>query len=145
MLAIVSGTPRKHFREISKIAVPMKIRIFLWQLVRKRLPSNDNVHRRHGPSNGRCAMCDEFEDTSHIFFRCPLAKFMWSAVRELLVYPWNPSYFADVICGLVIRPGNPSAFLQSAALPCVGHCGTRTSLQSKGCFHPNLLMVYIKC
>ena len=90
------GSPRKHFSEIWGIAIPLKICVFLWQLVRKRLPSNDNISRRHGPSCGRCALCDEWEDTNHIFFGCTLAKFLWSAVRELLSISWNPSCFADL-------------------------------------------------
>jgi hypothetical protein len=31
---------------------------------------------------------------SHLL--CPLAKFMWSAVRELLACFWNPTFFADL-------------------------------------------------
>jgi hypothetical protein len=81
---LFQGTPRKHFSDIWKVDVPMKICIFLWQLLRKRLPSNDNIHRIRSPSSGRCALCSEAEDTAHIFFLCPLARFMWSAVRELL-------------------------------------------------------------
>ena len=93
---LCQGSPRKHFLEIWRIAVPQKIKIVLWQLIRKRLPSNDNIRRRRGPTTGRCALCDEFEDTNHIFFTCPLARFMWSAVQELLGCDWNPSCFADL-------------------------------------------------
>jgi hypothetical protein len=95
-LRLCQGTPRKHYGVLWRIAVPLKIRIFLWQLVRKRLPSNDNIRRRRGPSSGRCALCGEMEDTNHIFFTCVLARFMWSAVRELLHCSWNPTCLADV-------------------------------------------------
>ncbi|XP_071677232.1 uncharacterized protein [Lolium perenne] len=104
---LCQGTPRKHFSDIWKIAVPMKIRIFIWQLLRNRLPSNDNIRRRRGPSSGRCALCSEVEDTAHIFFLCPLARFMWSAVRELLGCSWNPTCFAELyrlLDGLVWKP-----------------------------------------
>ena len=73
-----------------------KIKIFLWQLIMKQLPSNDNIRRRRGPTTGRCALCGEFKDMNHIFFTCPLARFMWSAVRELLGCEWNPSCFAGL-------------------------------------------------
>ena len=33
---------------------------------------------------------------NHIFFTCPLARFMWSAARELLQCSWDPSCFADL-------------------------------------------------
>ena len=94
-LMLCQGLPHKHFCQIWGIGVPLKIRIFLWQLARKRLPSNDNIARRKGPSTGRCGLCGDPEDTNHIFFDCTLAKFMWSAVRELLHCSWNPSCFAD--------------------------------------------------
>ena len=59
---LCQGVPRKHYSEIWGIAVPLKVRIFLWQLVRKRLPSGDNLTRRNGPSNGLCEMCGQVED-----------------------------------------------------------------------------------
>ena len=93
---LYQGIPQKHFSEIWKIAIPLKVRIFLWQLARKRLPANENIRKRKGPSTGRCALCGEVEDSDHIFFSCTLARFMWSAVRELLSCSWNPSSFADV-------------------------------------------------
>lgn len=93
---LCQGTARKHYSELWRVAIPLKIRVFLWQLVRKRLPTNGNIQQRHGPSNGRCTLCDEHEDTNHMFFICPMAKFLWSAVRELLGCSWNPSCFADL-------------------------------------------------
>ena len=95
-LKLCQGLPQKHFCQIWGIGVPLKIRIFLWQLARKRLPSNDNIARRKGPSTGRCGLCGDPEDTNRIFFDCSLAKFLWSAVRELLHCSWNPSCFADL-------------------------------------------------
>jgi mannosylglycoprotein endo-beta-mannosidase len=71
-------------------AVPPKIKIFTWQLVRGRLPSNDHILNKHGPSDGRCALCGEWETADHIFFQCPLAQFLWSGVREMLSVSWNP-------------------------------------------------------
>jgi hypothetical protein len=53
----------KYFSDIWRISSPLKIRVFLWKLVRKRLPSSDNTRHQHGPSMGRCAMCGEWEDT----------------------------------------------------------------------------------
>jgi hypothetical protein len=40
--------------------------IFLWQLIRERLPSAEQVARRNGPSDGSCALCGELEDGDHI-------------------------------------------------------------------------------
>ena len=40
-----------------------------------------NVAKHHGPTAGLCAVCRVLEDANHVFFRCPLARFAWSAVR----------------------------------------------------------------
>jgi hypothetical protein len=71
--------------------VPPRIKVFLWQLIRSRLPSNDQVARRRGPFDSLCSLCEEPEDCNHIFFACHLARFMWEGARELLGTVWNPA------------------------------------------------------
>jgi hypothetical protein len=96
------------------------VRIFLWQLARKRLPSNENIRRRRGPTTGACALCGETEDNNHIFFSCPLAKFMWSAVRELLGHSWDPSCLPDIFRLLQNQVGQTRRvfWIASVALLC---------------------------
>ena len=60
-------------RGLWKAPVPMKIKFFLWPVLRDRLPSATNVAKRNDPSNGRCSLCDLQEDANHTFFKCPLA------------------------------------------------------------------------
>ncbi|KAK1613172.1 hypothetical protein QYE76_036845 [Lolium multiflorum] len=103
--SLCQGIPHKHYGIVWEIKVPLKVRIFLWQLSKHRLPSNDNIRKRRGPSNGTCALCLEVEDNNHIFFRCPLARFMWSAVRDLLGCSWNPSCFADIFWYMRVHVG----------------------------------------
>jgi hypothetical protein len=50
-------------------AVPLKIKIFTWQLAWGRLPSNDQILARFGPSEGKCALCGNIEYVEHIFFQ----------------------------------------------------------------------------
>jgi hypothetical protein len=57
-------------------SMPLKIKIFLRQLARGRLPSNDKILLRRGPSDGNCALCGSPEDMDHIFFNCCLAQLM---------------------------------------------------------------------
>lgn len=95
-LKLCEGAPMRHFVVLWKIAVPLKVCIFLWQLARKRLPTRVQIQRRHGPSNGICALCGSHEDVNHIFFECAFAKLMWSVVRELLPGSWNPSCFTKL-------------------------------------------------
>jgi hypothetical protein len=78
---------------IWKNRFPTKIKIFLWQMARGRLPSNDQILKRRGPSDGLCALCGLPENVDHIFFRCVLAKFVWAGIRDMLGVTWDPSSF----------------------------------------------------
>jgi hypothetical protein len=84
-------------QESLRTHVPPKIKVFLWQLIRNRLPPSVQVAKRNGPSDGLCSLCHEPEDCNHIFFLCPMARFMWAGVRELLQCDWNPGGAGDFI------------------------------------------------
>jgi hypothetical protein len=96
-MRLSQGAVVTHFKDVWRMKVPPRIRVFLWQLIRGRLPSCEQVAKRHGPSDGRCAFCGEIEDCNHIFFSCHLARFMWAGVRELLSCSWNPAGAGDFV------------------------------------------------
>ena len=48
--------------------LPLKIKIFTWQLALDRLPTCKQLAQHLGTSNGNCALCGEPEDASHVFF-----------------------------------------------------------------------------
>jgi hypothetical protein len=72
-----------------KAPLPLKTKIFVWQLLRDRLPTAVEVAKRHGPGNGQCPLCDVPETTHHIIFTCPAARFLWSFVAEALGPEWQ--------------------------------------------------------
>lgn len=76
--------------------LPLKIRIFLWQLVRGRLPSGIEVVKRNGPGDGQCPLCEVLEDSNHIFFICPSARFLWSCLREVVGGRWCHDNLPDL-------------------------------------------------
>lgn len=84
-------------RGLWKAGLPLKIKIFLWQMFQNRLPTADNVAKRNGPSDGSCVVCGTLEDANHALFRCHLARFAWSAVRASFQQNWNPSSGADLL------------------------------------------------
>nr|XP_051197209.1 uncharacterized protein LOC127310588 [Lolium perenne] len=73
---LTQGASVSHFRDVWRARVPPKIKVFLWQLIRGKLPSSEQVAKRRAPSNGRCSLCGEVEDCNHIFFTCHMAGFM---------------------------------------------------------------------
>jgi hypothetical protein len=80
---------------IWKAILPLKIKIFTWQLAINRLPCSEQINHRFGPSDGLCVMCGQVESADHIFFACAFAAFMWSGVRAILHVNWNPTSFAQ--------------------------------------------------
>ncbi|KAE8814193.1 abc transporter g family member 37 [Hordeum vulgare] len=80
-----------------KAPLPLKIKIFVWQLLRDRLPSGTEVLKRHGPGNGFCPLCHVPETGSHIMFSCVAAQALWCFVREALGPEWEASDLADFL------------------------------------------------
>jgi hypothetical protein len=92
---INQGPSLPHESLLWSAKLPLKIKIFLWQMAKGRLPSNAQINRRHGASDGNCALCGTSETVDHIFFSCHLACFAWSGIREALGVQWNPHSFQD--------------------------------------------------
>jgi hypothetical protein len=57
-LRLVQGATVAHAKDIWKIACPLKVRIFIWQLARGRLPANDQIRKLHAPSDELCRLCN---------------------------------------------------------------------------------------
>jgi hypothetical protein len=106
-LALSRGASVVHFRDMRAVKLPLKIRIFTWQLVLNRLPTREALAHRRGPSDGRWALCGESESASHLFFSCSLAKFGWSVVRQMLGCRWSPSSFPQFFHILSTFAGRP--------------------------------------
>jgi hypothetical protein len=66
-------------------------------MAKEKMPANEQIQRRHGNSNGQCALCGRVESISHIFFSCVLASFMWSEIREAFGVQWNPENLSDFL------------------------------------------------
>lgn len=90
-LGLTLGAADTCFKEAWRTRAPPKVKVFLCQVIWRRLPSCEQVAKRYGPSDGRCVLCLGIEDCNHIFFSCPIAKLMWDGVRELLHCDWNPA------------------------------------------------------
>ncbi|KAE8781876.1 hypothetical protein D1007_44816 [Hordeum vulgare] len=80
-----------------KALLPLKIKIFVWQLLQDRLPSGTEVLKCHGTGNGICPLCHVPETGSHILFSCVAAQALWCFVREALGPEWEVSDLADFL------------------------------------------------
>jgi hypothetical protein len=92
--ALHQGFSVFRFKDPWKVRLPLKIKYFLWQVARGRIPSGDQVQKRHGPRDGLCPLCGEAKDQNHILFSCVLAKFRCSVFSETLGQQWAPVSFS---------------------------------------------------
>ena len=68
----------RRCRVIWKQRLPLKIRIFGWLLVRRRLMTRAMRHHLVPGAIMNCPLCDgEIEDCSHLFFTCPMVQEAW--------------------------------------------------------------------
>jgi hypothetical protein len=111
--------------------LPLKIRIFTWQLALNCLPSSA---ARHGPGTGRCSLCGEVEDASHIFFNRSLVKFMLSVSRQLLRCNWSPTNFPQfysLVSSLLGRHRRTVWALFAAQFWTLWHVRNKLTIESK--------------
>ena len=62
--------------------VPLKVVLFAWRLLRDRLPTKDNLFRRHVViiNDQFCAGCEEVEISSHLIIHCDLFGTIWNHI-----------------------------------------------------------------
>jgi len=87
------GVQVKEVDNIWKTSLPMKIKVFLWQLSHNKLQSAVALKRRGWKGSTRCVLCGRHESVSHIFFTCSLARFVWACLSEIfggtIPYSWD--------------------------------------------------------
>ena len=70
------------WRWIWRSRIPLRIRVFLWLLLRRRLMTRSLRQQMVPNSSAECAMCGAIlEDCDHLFIRCPVAQAVWTLTR----------------------------------------------------------------
>jgi len=95
--SLFSSPVRAWTSPLWKSPIPLKIKIFVWQLLRDRLPSGVEVRKRQGRGDGLCPMCGIPETGTHILFTCPAARFLWNFVHEALGPAWQASDLGEFL------------------------------------------------
>lgn len=80
---------------IWKSRLPLKIKIFMWQLRHNKLSAAVVLKRRGWKGDIHCSLCGAVEISDHIFFRCPLATYSWCCLRDTFGWYSFPTSTAD--------------------------------------------------
>jgi hypothetical protein len=79
---------RPVWRTIWKCPVPPKVKMLAWKIFSNALATQQSMLRRLMITNGTCMICGiEEEDTFHVFMRCPHARQLWLAMKEVWPLP----------------------------------------------------------
>ena len=91
---LIPGRIDDRFKGLWQARIPLKIRIFLWQAIRRKLPASDQIVKWHGNAI-RLALFVQRWKTSHYLQMLP--GLVWVELRPLLVkLHLEPSGFNDL-------------------------------------------------
>ena len=63
-----------------KIKIPLRVKTFIWLVLKKSILTGDVLLKRGGVCEKSCLFCGQDESIDHLFFRCPLARYVWNTV-----------------------------------------------------------------
>jgi hypothetical protein len=85
---------------IWKTKLPLKIKIFLWQLANNKLQASTVLKKRGWKGDIHCCLCGRVETVNHIFFQCSMAQFVWCCVRIVFGLIDSPASWSDLRVGV---------------------------------------------
>jgi hypothetical protein len=66
---------------IWKLKLPLKIKIFMWYLIKNIALTKDNLARKHWKGSLKCCGCSLNESVQHLFLDCSVARCIWRGVQ----------------------------------------------------------------
>jgi hypothetical protein len=61
--------------------VSLKIKIFMWYLIKGVVLTKDNLIKRIWQGNKKCVLCESNESIQHLFINCHFARFIWRLIH----------------------------------------------------------------
>jgi hypothetical protein len=88
---------KKQKREVMWQAhMPLKVKKIVCLVLRNRIQTVDNLDRKNWQGDKKCQLCGEEENVDRLIFRCPIAVFMWTVMREGLEWSRSPCCVQDL-------------------------------------------------
>lgn len=72
-----NGVEWNWLRDVWKLTVPPKLKLFLWKMKQGALPVNRRLQILMITPTAKCVFCEAEETTLPRFFHCPLARQFW--------------------------------------------------------------------
>jgi ribonuclease HI len=83
-----SEEKEKQWKNLWKVKVPAKLKIFAWRLARSSLPTGQERVRRHMSTTSVCPICSAADDDwRHSLINCNMARAVWALMDDEIVDP----------------------------------------------------------
>jgi hypothetical protein len=63
-----------------RVKIPLRVKNFLWLVLKKSILTKHVLLKRGGKCIKNCLFCGKEESINHLFFACPLARYIWNIV-----------------------------------------------------------------
>lgn len=117
---------RSHADNVWHRHIPTKISLFVWRLLRNRLPTQDNMLQRnilHATGSSCVAGCETLETARHLFLSCGTSSTLWSYVFTWLslhtIIPYDLRDHHFQFCYMAGLPRSTHSYLQGIWYACV--------------------------
>jgi hypothetical protein len=74
----------KCWTKVWKVDVPSKIKVFLWRLAKRSLPTTDLLHHRNMLTTHACSLCGARDTWRHSLMECVMARSVWALAEEVV-------------------------------------------------------------
>ena len=74
---IVNQIAMPRNKALWKLKVPLKVKIFVWFLIKGVILTKDNFLKWNWKGDEKCYFCNNKETIQHLFFECHVARFIW--------------------------------------------------------------------
>jgi hypothetical protein len=82
-----------HYNWIWKSKIPLKIKIFMWQMCQDAILTSENMKKRKWPGAPTCSFCRQVESNNHLFFTCNTSKIVWGVLAAAMGVNCVPTSF----------------------------------------------------
>lgn len=90
----MGGVRDQLYTLIWKSKIPLKVKLFLWQLFHDKLQAAFSLKKKGWQGSPLCCVCGKPETVNHIFFECTFSQYLWCCIRD--AFGWKDFQFQNL-------------------------------------------------
>jgi hypothetical protein len=113
----------------------MKVKVFMWLAVRKSILTKDMLQPRGWRGDEKCQFCGGNETIIHLFFSCPLARYIWNLASCVNSFKNKPVSVQHLLGGWMRDSRKSEFFLVTVGVAAILWAIWKT--RNNACFRSN--------